>query len=208
MDETPTHPPTACTTRALAELLRRWRDEGDLTARTDLLNLSQERVELVARKHLRHKFLDLKANGEVVTATVQNEAYLRMRTWVEESLTTPFPSVAAYFGAVRTVIHRVLADFAREHRHPRKRYAVLDDVPAASPDNAPPTLEVIASMWELVHQLPERERQAVELRLLFDLKLAEVAEVMGLANTTAAFRLVEDGKRMLRELAAQAGFEG
>lgn len=207
MDETPSNPPPACTTLALAELLRRWREEDDLTARTDLLNLSQERVERVARNHLRFRFLDLKTKG-VQTHAVQTEAYLRMRAWVEETLRTPFASVAAYFEAVRTIICRVLTDFALEYRDPRKSDALLDEVPAPPPGDAPPSPDTIGSMWELVGQLPPREREAIELRYWLDLSLADIRDVMRLTDETAVHRLIRAGQVRLRELAARVGFEG
>ncbi len=54
-------------------------------------------------------------------------------------------------------------------------------------------------MWELVRDLPERQRQAVVLRYLADLDERDIAEAMGVTRGTVSSTLF-DARRRLAQL--------
>lgn len=65
------------------------------------------------------------------------------------------------------------------------------------PETAAPAGEV----WELVRDLPERQRQAVVLRYVGDLDELEIAEVMGVTRGTVASTLFDARHRLAAVLA-------
>ena len=179
-----------------------------MTARDDLIRLSQNRVEAIARKQLRLKFLDLKTKDGVLTHDVQNEAYAKLRKWVEEGLREPFPAVAAYFAAVHAIVRHILADFARTYRKRPVATALAGDIPAPTTGEAPPPQATLDRMWELVAELPPDQREAIELKFWLDLTLADIRDVMGLTDESAAWRLIDAGKKRLRQFADRVEFDG
>jgi len=187
-------PPPA--TVMLDALLIRWRN-GDQTARTDLIELSSDRVRQAVREELDLKFLDLRVRADVHTADVQEKANAKIRAWVEQEHVTPPETLRVYFAAVRTIIRRTLIDFARYYNVTGRRlYSLAAGVEPAHhvplPDDRP------ERVWELVEVLPADEREALELKYLNGLTFQEIRQTMNLTSLSAAYRLVEAALTTLR----------
>jgi RNA polymerase sigma-70 factor (ECF subfamily) len=72
------------------------------------------------------------------------------------------------------------------------------------PEAAPPTWSI--EVWEALRRLPRREREAIVLRHVADLPVAQVAEAMGIASGTVASCLFSARTR-LAELLAEPSLE-
>lgn len=89
---------------------------------------------------------------------------------------------------VLTIAHHKAID-----HHRRRPAAPLDEAAlvAAAPSGD-------GAIWSAVHQLPDRQRAAVMLRYMADLRHREIAAVLG-CSEAAARRSVHEGLKRLRE---------
>jgi RNA polymerase sigma factor (sigma-70 family) len=95
-----------------------------------------------------------------------------------------------------TIAHRKALD---EHRAQRRRPEPVAEVPEVA--SAPPAEPASDGVWELLHVLPPKQRAAVALRYVVDLRHAEIGRVLG-CTEEAARRNVHDGLARLREKGA------
>jgi RNA polymerase sigma-70 factor (ECF subfamily) len=89
----------------------------------------------------------------------------------------------------------------------RQRRAALERTLLAR-QAVPPSIPAPAiELWDIVRSLPERQRQAVVLRFVADLRESEIAEVMGIARGTVAATLRDARQRLAPLLAETADDE-
>jgi RNA polymerase sigma factor (sigma-70 family) len=91
---------------------------------------------------------------------------------------------------VLTIAHRKAIDQQR-----RRRSLPLDDAPAV----AAPARGADRAIWSAVRELPDRQRAAVVLRYMGDLRHREIAGVLG-CSEDAARRSLHEGLKRLREM--------
>jgi RNA polymerase sigma-70 factor (ECF subfamily) len=67
-------------------------------------------------------------------------------------------------------------------------------------ESVAPDVELAADVWRAVRSLPRRQQEAVVLRYVADLPVAEVAEAMGCAEGTVKAHLARARERLRLEL--------
>jgi RNA polymerase sigma factor (sigma-70 family) len=95
---------------------------------------------------------------------------------------------------VLTIAHRKAID---SHRARVKRPEPVAELPegAGGDDGAAP-----ADVWELVRELPDKQRAGVVLRFANDLPYAEIARIAGTTEAAARQNVREGLKRLRREI--------
>jgi len=176
----------------LQPLLERLRN-GDAAAGKELINVTYERFQLLARKVLRSGFTRLKRWEE--TDDVVQEAALRL--WKALESVKP-NSVKDFLNLGSVHIRRELLDLCRRY-FGRKSAAGPPGMPAASPAHAAGELaedltgrdEAVGEaveFHELVERLPEDEREVVGLLYYQGLTQEEAAEVLNVDRSTVKRR--------------------
>ena len=207
MSANPAAPPAAGTF-ALEELLRRWREEGDLAARGQLLTDSQVKMRGVIRRQLRLQFLDLKTDGGVLTDDAQQTVNAAILAKMDAGKVRPPDSFRGYLAFVREVTFCLLADLRDRFNVPGRTFGRYADGTGANIPDRDGRATDIDHLWELVARLPGELREAVELRHWLGLTFEDIRHVMGLADAAAAWRLIDAAQKQLRQLAGPVGFEG
>jgi RNA polymerase sigma factor (sigma-70 family) len=168
-------------TRQLEQLLDRMRN-GDGTARSELLGLTYERLRLLARKMFHQDFPRLGNLHE--TDSILHEAVLRLLRALQE---VQPPSVHDFLTFSAAQIRRVLQDMARQQdRRDRKinelntgsgpSLAAHQDLADTSLD--PSQLAQWSEFHRKVRELPDEEREVVDLYWYQGLTQAETARVL------------------------------
>jgi RNA polymerase sigma factor (sigma-70 family) len=180
-------------TRQLEQLLDRMR-KGDAAARTELLGLAYERLRLLARKMFRQDFPRLGNLHE--TDSILHEAVLRLFRALQE---VQPPSVHDFLTFSAAQIRRVLQDMARyqarrdrkidelntDSGHPLAAYQDLND-----PSLDPSHLAQWSEFHQRVRELPEEEREVVDLYWYQGLTQAETARVLGVHEKAVSRRWI------------------
>lgn len=97
-------------------------------------------------------------------------------------------------------VYRTALNVARRHLRRRgHEQRLLVRVAGGSSAEAPPP-DWSAELWEALRALPRREREAIALRHIGDLPIAEVAAAMGVAVGTASSTLHSARQRLNTEL--------
>lgn len=98
-------------------------------------------------------------------------------------------------------VHRTALNVARRRlrRSAHERRLLRRVAPRSEPEAPPPAWS--AEVWDALRSLPPREREAVVLRHVGDLPVAEVARVMGVASGTVASTLASARTRLSQLLA-------
>ena len=104
-------------------------------------------------------------------------------------------------------LYKMTANACVSHLRTRSRSAVpletslAETIPTHIPDasQAAVALEELRRAEELIRHLPEKQAEAVRLRVFDELKLHEIAEIVGCSKNTVAARL-RYGYRKLREI--------
>lgn len=112
---------------------------------------------------------------------------------------------AQFMAWLRLVHENNIRNAARDQLHRQKRAAgreqSLSDLPVSAPQASPSgQLAHLADMTELslhLESLPPREREVLQLRYFEGLKLAELAERLGITKDTAVW-LIQCGLKRLR----------
>ncbi|HLJ95061.1 MAG TPA: sigma-70 family RNA polymerase sigma factor [Gemmataceae bacterium] len=169
-------------TRQLQQLLDRMRS-GDGTARTELLGLAYERLRLLARKMFHHDFPRLGNLHE--TDSILHEAVLRLFRALHEVQPRSTQDFLTFSAAQ---IRRVLLDMARQHGREHRRInerRAHSGYPGQGPEDAPDTntdpshLAQWSEFHHKVRELPDEEREVVDLYWYQGLTQAETAQVLG-----------------------------
>jgi DNA-directed RNA polymerase specialized sigma24 family protein len=105
-------------------------------------------------------------------------------------------------GSPESWVRRVAMNLAQSRwRRLRAEGAALARL-SAPPGFVPP-YSAASGFWEEVRRLPSRQAQAVTLRYLEDLTVAEIAGVLGVAEGTAKALLHQGRERLCRQLVAK-----
>ena len=183
-------------TAHLAHLVERMR-QGDPLATDELIRRTGLRLEALARQMLR-RYPGVRA--QVQTADVVQESRLRLLAALRQVTPT---SVQHFYGLAGQHIRFHLLELVQRFR--RGPYRPLDEHPEPV---APGTSEVeVADLehWSAFHQavseLPEEQRQVIDLRFYQDLTWPEVAEALQIHERTARAALGP----CLSDLAASPG---
>lgn len=178
-------------TTQLQQLLDRMRN-GDSAARTELLSLAYERLRLLARKMFHHDFPRLGNLHE--TDSILHEAVLRLFRAFQEIQPQ---SVHDFLSFSAAQIRRVLLDMARQHgrgERNRSEWSDLSELPlAARQDLAdssfdPSQLAQWGEFHHKVRELPEEEREVVDLYWYQGLTQAETARILGVHEKAVSRR--------------------
>jgi RNA polymerase sigma factor (sigma-70 family) len=174
----------------LRKLLLRAND-GEATARQELIDAAAERLRLLAQRMLR-RYPRLQRWEE--TDDVMQEA-----TWkLYRSLEAVQPgSVREFFGLAATQVRRTLIDLVRHHFGPEGDAAHHETDSALGegvqsfrdPEGGPETLEEWSFFHELVEGLPTEEQEAFSLVWYGGLTQREAAEVLQISERTMIRRM-------------------
>jgi RNA polymerase sigma factor (TIGR02999 family) len=179
-------------TTQLQQLLDRMQS-GDAAARTELLGLAYERLRLLARKMFHQDFPRLGNLHE--TDSILHEAVLRLFRALQEVQPR---SVQDFLTFSAAQIRRVLLDMARyQGRRDRSssEWSDASGLSAAAQRDPPDEASVDPSylaQWSEFHQkireLPEEEREVVDLYWYQGLTQAETARVLGVHEKAVSRR--------------------
>jgi RNA polymerase sigma-70 factor (ECF subfamily) len=170
--------------------LRGWLDRiqaGDLSAREELLGAFRVQLEALARRMLRR--FPAVARWEQTSDVLQN-ALLRLMRALPEVMPA---SRARFFGLAAEQMRRELLDLARHYQGPLGLGAHHASWPPAGesqpPEPAdhsddPEDLERWLAFHEGVAQLPEAEREAVDLLFYHGLNQEDAAALLGVSVRT------------------------
>ena len=157
--------------------------QGDPQAASDLLPVLYDELRRLAAQRLSHE-----APGQTIDATsLVHEAYLRL---VGRDPERPWNGRGHFFAAAAEAMRRILAERARRKRRRKhgdgrlRQDSKLDDL--AGPDSRDP-LEVLAvheALDRLAAKAP-RKAELVKLRYFLGCTMAEAAQVLGIAQSTA-----------------------
>src|SRR5439155_11242474 len=172
----------------LQQLLERMRN-GDESVRTELLGLAYERLRLLARKMFHQDFPRLGNLHE--TDSILHEAVLRLLRALQE---VQPPSVRDFLTFSAAQIRRVLLDMARQQdRGNRNRNELSGSSTGRQGDVAEPGLDPSQlAQWSEFHQkvreLPDDERDVVDLYWYQGLTQAETARILGVHEKVVSRR--------------------
>ena len=94
---------------------------------------------------------------------------------------------------VLTIAHRKAID---SHRARARRPEPVEELPDAKVADVAPTSDV----WELVRELPDKQRASVVLRFANDLPYAAIAEIAGTSEVAARQNVREGLKKLRKEM--------
>jgi RNA polymerase sigma-70 factor (ECF subfamily) len=185
----------ASLTELLQEILDRF-NSGNPEAKKELINRAYERLVIVARGLL-NSFAA--ARKEEETATVLNQAYLRLHTSLDEVRPQ---TVRQFFGLAALQVRRVLLDAVRELRggrakkNPRPEVRPLDGGKPgedgghdpSDPRSGPAAKALDLDVLEAVDRLPDDEREVVDLLFFNGLTQREAAALLKVHEDTVKRR--------------------
>jgi RNA polymerase sigma-70 factor (ECF subfamily) len=200
------------TTQAMQQQLDRL-VQGDERAKKDLIDRAYERLILVARKLL-GSFVTVRVEEE--TAGVLSEAYFRLHTSLDDVKPA---TVRQFMGLAALEIRRVLLDKIRQMKgrgkNKRPDKVSLDARPAGAEDSAAgheiedtaidgPKRDLALDLLEAIDQLPDEEREAVELLFFHGYSQPEAGEILGVHEDTVKRRWSRARIKLAEKLAAFA----
>lgn len=97
-------------------------------------------------------------------------------------------------GWLMTIAHRKAIDHVRRKG---SRAAPVAEAPEPQVVSADPNCDGLGDVWEMVRELPVKQRTAIALRYLLDAGYEEISSVMG-TSEEAARRSVHEGLKRLR----------
>jgi RNA polymerase sigma factor (TIGR02999 family) len=165
-------------TSQIQALLERSRN-GDSASRTELLELAYERLRLLARKMFHEDFPRLGNLHE--TDSILHEAVLRLIRALQE---VQLPSVQDFLIFSAAQIRRVLLDMARSQAR-RDRAAgncgpSMTHAEASDQSGEPSQLAQWGEFHDKVRELPDDERNVVDLYWYQGLTQSETARILGI----------------------------
>lgn len=166
----------------LTELLQSWRG-GDRAALDRVLPVVYGELRSLAARHLATE----RPGHTLQTTALVHEAYLRLVGQRHPD----FKNRAYFFGAVATIMRRILVDHARRRGRGKRGGGVavvpLEEAaepagPAASDDGV--DVEALDQALDRLGAKDARQSRIVELRYFSGMTVDEIAEVMGLSAGT------------------------
>src|SRR5713101_1857505 len=187
----------ASTSHAVTGLLLAW-SQGEPAALDKLVPLVYAELRRIA-----HRYMNRERHGRTLQTTeLVNEAYLRL---IDASQVS-WQDRAHFFAISAQLMRRILVDFARSRRYPKRgggaHRATFDEALLASP--APgPDLVALDDALEALAVKDARKCRVVELRFFGGLSVDETAEVLKVSPDTVHrdWRLAKAW--LLRELSGE-----
>jgi RNA polymerase sigma factor (TIGR02999 family) len=166
----------------LTSLLRSWHD-GDRAALDALMPVLYGELRRLAARHLRSE----RRGHTLQTTALVHEAYLRLAGQRQPD----WKNRAYFFGAVATIMRRILVDHARG-RSRDKRGAGIEVLPLEeASDPAVSTLlhggvdvEALDRALDKLEAVDARQARVVELRYFSGMTVEEIAEVLSVSPGT------------------------
>jgi RNA polymerase sigma-70 factor (ECF subfamily) len=166
----------------LTELLQVWHG-GDRMALDRVMPMVYDELRSLAARHLSSE----RPGHTLQTTALVHEAYLRLA-----GLRHPdWKNRAYFFGAVATIMRRILVDHARRRVRDKRGAGVvvvpLDQAPEPAGPAAPDDgldVEALDRALDKLAALDARQAHIVELRYFSGMTIEEIAEVMSVSTGT------------------------
>lgn len=161
----------------VSELLQAWND-GDTRARDQLMPLVFDDLKEIARQH----YLREGPGHTLQPTALVNELYMKLKG----QRSTRWRSRREFFGVAANMIRRILVDYAR-----KRQAAKRESGPKISFDETfglmmkEPVLIALDDALKALEQADPRGSRVVELHAFGGLRFDEIAEMLGVARSTA-----------------------
>ena len=171
---------------------------GDPAAKADLVNRSERRLLVLARKLLRGF-----GPGPDETAAIVSEAYLKLHAALDAVRPT---TVRQFFGLAALQMRRVLLDLVRAARRGGRRVATDDSGqpfdPPGSTDGGATHSDLVTDLYAAIDTLDDDLKEVVTLLYFQGLTQAEAGELLGVHEDTVRKRWAKARVLLAGRLAA------
>jgi len=154
----------------ITELLKAW-SSGDTQALEKLVPLVDDELRKIAHNYMRNE-----RSGHILqTTALVNEALIKL---IRENIS--WENRKQFYALVAKRMRQVLVDYAR--RTERADYVDVDD--AVIPDETPKEVLMLDQALTKLASIDQRKETIVECRYFIGLKLEEIAELLGIGQST------------------------
>jgi len=154
----------------ITDLLKAW-GGGDTHALEKLIPLVDDELRKIAHNYMRNE-----RSGHILqTTALVNEALIKL---IRENIS--WENRKQFYALVAKRMRQVLVDYARKTQ--RADYVDVDD--AVIPDETPKEVLLLDEALTKLADIDERKGTIVECRYFIGLTLAEVAELLGVGQST------------------------
>ena len=154
----------------ITDLLKAW-GGGDTHALEKLIPLVDDELRKIAHNYMRNE-----RSGHILqTTALVNEALIKL---IRENIS--WENRKQFYALVAKRMRQVLVDYARKTQ--RADYVDVDD--AVIPDETPKEVLLLDEALTKLAGIDERKGTIVECRYFIGLTLAEVAELLGVGQST------------------------
>jgi len=154
----------------ITDLLKAW-SSGDTQALEKLVPLVDDELRKIAHHYMRNE-----RSGHILqTTALVNEALIKL---IRENIS--WENRKQFYALVAKRMRQVLVDYAR--RTQRADYVDVDE--AVIPDETPKEVLLLDEALTKLAGIDERKETIVECRYFIGLTLAEVAELLGVGQST------------------------
>jgi len=165
--------------REITQLLKDWSD-GNQTALDELMPLVYDELRRQASRYLRNE----RQGHTLQTTALIHEAYLKLIginqiEWQNRN---------HFFAIASTAMRRILVDHAKERKREKRGGNAdalpLDEALQISSNEKSVDLIALDEALNRLSKIDERQAKVVELKYFSGLSIDEIAEVLGIANST------------------------
>ena len=170
---------------------------GDPKAKALLIELSEQRLMVLARKLLRGF-----GSSPDETAVIVSEAYLRLHTALDEVRPT---TVRQFFGLASLQMRRVLLDLVRVVGRGGTKVSLNDSDQGFEPvgaDGGTSHVDLISDLYSAIDRLEEDLKEVVQLLYFQGLTQAEVGQLFGVHEDTIKRKWAKARVLLAQRLAA------
>ncbi len=154
----------------ITELLKAW-SSGDTQALEKLVPLVDDELRKIAHNYMRNE-----RSGHILqTTALVNEALIKL---IRENIS--WENRKQFYALVAKRMRQVLVDYAR--RTERADYVDVDN--AVIPDETPKEVLMLDQALTKLASIDQRKETIVECRYFIGLKLEEIAELLGIGQST------------------------
>jgi RNA polymerase sigma factor (TIGR02999 family) len=154
----------------ITDLLKAW-SSGDTHALEKLMPLVDDELRKIAHNYMRNE-----RPGHILqTTALVNEALIKL---IRENIS--WENRRQFYAIVAKRMRQVLVDYAR--RTQRADYVDVDD--AVIPDETPKEVLMLDQALTKLASIDQRKETVVEYRYFIGLTLDEIAELLGVAQST------------------------
>ncbi len=154
----------------ITELLKAW-SSGDTQALEKLVPLVDDELRKIAHNYMRNE-----RSGHILqTTALVNEALIKL---IRENIS--WENRKQFYALVAKRMRQVLVDYAR--RTERADYVDVDD--AVIPDETPKEVLMLDQALTKLASIDQRKETIVECRYFIGLNLEEIAELLGIGQST------------------------